>query len=326
MTRALALRVPQPGGVDVLTAEEVDVPDPGPGEVRVRVAASGVNFIDVYQRAGIYPIPTPFTLGSEGAGIVESVGEGVSLLPGQHVAWAMLPGSHAEMATLPADRMLPVPDDIDLVTAAAVPLQGMTAHFLTDAVYSVEEGDHVLVHAAAGGIGQWLVQLCAARGASVIATAGSSDKLDLAQSLGAAHAIDYTQVDDLAAAVRECTPDGRGVDVVYDGVGKATFDASLASLRRRGTLAVFGGASGQVPPFDLQRLNAAGSVMLTRPSLAHFVGLPDELPWRGRETFEAVHSGHVQLQIGGRYEISEAAAAYEALEGRASTGKLVFVH
>jgi NADPH2:quinone reductase len=322
MTNARALLVPRPGDASVLTVADVDVPDPGPGQVRVTVAASGVNFIDVYQREGIYPVPTPFTPGMEGAGTVNAVGERVDLAPGDRVAWAMTMGSAAEQVLVPESMLVPVPAEVPLETAAASMLQGMTAHFLTRSTYAVRPGDTVLVHAAAGGVGQWLVQLCVGAGATVVATAGSADKLAIARDLGAQHLIDYSQVTDLAAAVREATG-GAGVHVAYDGVGRATFDASLAALRRRGMLVLFGGASGQVPPFDVQRLNAAGSCYLTRPSLGHHIADRDELLWRAREVFGWLGSGAVRLQIGGRYPLAEAAAAYRALEGRQSTGKLL---
>lgn len=324
MTTARALRVPTTGDATVLRVEPVDVPDPGPGQARVRVAAAGVNFIDVYQREGIYPIPTPFTTGNEGAGVVDAVGDGVPWAVGDRVAWAMTAGSAAELA-LVADRMLvPVPDSVALDVAAAAMLQGMTAHYLVTSTYAVQPGDIVLVHAAAGGVGQWLVQWCTALGATVVATAGSPEKLALAEGLGATHLIDYTEVADLAGAVREATG-GAGVHVVYDGVGKSTFDASLASLRPRGLVALFGAASGPVPPLDLQRLNAAGSVFVTRPSLAHYLLDRDELTWRAGEVFQALAEGTIRLEIGGRYPLDDAVAAYQALEGRASTGKLLLL-
>jgi NADPH2:quinone reductase len=202
-------------------------------------------------------------------------------------------------------------------------LQGLTAHYLVNSTYAVQPGDIALVHAAAGGVGQLLVQLITAKGATVVATAGSDEKLEIARRLGAAHTINYSEVDDLAAAVREAA--GRRVDVAYDGVGKATFDASLASLRPRGMLVLFGGASGQVPPFDLQRLNRGGSLFVTRPTLAHYVATRDELEWRAREVLGAVADGSLEVEVGGRYPFEEAAAAYEALEGRHTTGKLVLV-
>ena len=312
MLSARALRVPRRGDVSVLAVDTVELPEPRPGQALVEVAASGVNFIDIYQREGIYPVALPFTLGLEGAGTVVAVGPDTHLSPGDRVAWAMRPGSAATHA---------------LVDAAAAMLQGMTAHFLTTSTYAVTEGSSVLVHAAAGGVGQWLVQICAARGATVIATAGTAAKRELALTLGADHAIDYTAYDTpeaLAAAVREANG-GRGVDVAYDGVGKSTFDASLASLRPRGMVVLFGGASGQVTPVDLQRLNAAGSVFVTRPSLAHHVLDREELLWRATEVFDWLRIGAVHLQIGGTYRLSEAGAAYTALASRATTGKLLLI-
>ncbi|MBK8470145.1 MAG: quinone oxidoreductase [Candidatus Phosphoribacter sp.] len=327
MTDARALRVTRPGGPEVLAVERVEVPSPGPGQVRVRVQACGINFIDVYQREGIYPVPTPFTPGVEGAGIVEAVGPDTDApAVGTRVAQAMTLGFAAELALAPAAVLVPVPDEITSEQAAAAMLQGMTAHFLTTSTYAVQPGDAVLVHAAAGGVGQWLVQLCVAAGATVIATAGSPEKLAIARSLGASHTIDYTayeRPEQLAAAVREATG-GTGVAVAYDGVGRSTFDASLASLRRRGLVVLFGGASGQVPPLDLQRLNAAGSVFVTRPTLAHHIADREELLWRAAAVFEAIALGRVRMQIGATYPLEEAAAAYRVLQGRQSTGKLVF--
>ncbi|MBK8756733.1 MAG: quinone oxidoreductase [Actinomycetales bacterium] len=326
MTVAEALRVPRHGDVSVLTLESLEIPDPRPGQVRVRVAAGGVNFIDVYQREGIYPMTVPYTPGMEGAGTVDAVGDGAGFLVGDRVAWAMRPSAHAQLALVGADALVPVPDDLDLETAAAAMLQGMTAQFLTRSTYPVQEGTRVLVHAAAGGVGQWLVQVCRALGATVIATAGSQQKCAIATSLGAAAAVNYTEHDtpeSLAAAVRDAAEGG--IDVAYDGVGKATFDASLASLRPRGMVVLFGGSSGQVPPLDLQRLNAAGSAFVTRPSLGHHAATREELLWRSGEVFGWLLDGTVKLSIGGRFPLREAAAAYEQLESRGSTGKLLLI-
>ncbi len=323
MTVARSLRVPRHGDASVLTVEGADVPEPGAGQVRVAVRAAGVNFIDVYKREGIYPVPTPFTLGEEGAGVIESVGEGVDRSPGDRVAWAMQIGSAAELALLPASRLVTLPDEVGFDTGAAAMLQGMTAHALVNSVYAVQPGDAVLVHAAAGGVGQWLVQLCAAKGATVIATAGSPAKLEKARSLGASALVNYAEVDDLAAAIKNANA-GAGVHIAYDGVGKATFDASMGALRRRGMLVLFGASSGPVPPVDPQRLNAGGSLYLTRPTLAHFIAEPDELRWRAGEVLSMLGSGAVSMQIGGRYALEDAAAAYQALQGRETTGKLIF--
>lgn len=320
MTKALV--VTAHGDRDVLAVEAIAPAAPGPGQARVRVAAAGVNFIDVYQRQGIYPIPTPFILGMEGAGEIESVGAGVDLPVGTRVAWCMTPGSMAELAVLPADKLVPIPEGVGPVVAAGAMLQGMTAHFLVNSTYAVGEGTVALVHAAAGGVGQLLTQLIVAKGGTVIATASTPEKLAIAAARGARHTIDYSQVDDLAAAVREAN-DGKGVDVVYDGVGKSTFDASLASLRPRGLMVLFGGASGQVPPFDIQRLNTSGSLYLTRPTLGSYLADRAELQWRSHDVLTAVADGSLQIDIGGSYPLEDAAAAYEALENRRTTGKLV---
>ena len=319
-----ALIVTAHGDRGVLAVESRAATGPGPGQVAVAVEAAGVNFIDVYQREGRYPNETPFVLGSEAAGVVAAVGDGVAhVAVGDRVAWAMSLGSAASRAVVPADQVVPVPDGVDGQTAAAVLLQGMTAHYLVTDTYAVRPGTWALVHAAAGGVGQLLTQLVVARGGRVVATAGSADKCDLARERGAESAIDYSAVDDLAAAIREAT--GGGVDVAYDGVGAATFEASLDSLRPRGLLALYGAASGPVPPFDLQRLNAKGSLFVTRPSLAHYIATRDELLWRADEVFAAVADGSVTVDIGGRYPLDEAADAYEALESRASTGKLLLI-
>jgi len=323
---AHALVVTRHGGREVLEVQPQERPTPGGGEVLVEVAASGVNFIDVYQREGVYPLATPFTLGMEGAGRVVETGPGVEdVAVGDIVAWAMTTGSAASYAVLPARVVVPVPEGVDPVVAAAAMLQGMTAQFLTTDTYPVRPGTVALVHAAAGGVGQLLVQMLKAKGATVVATAGSQAKCETARARGADHVIDYSQVDDLAAAVRAFTPDGRGVDVAYDGVGASTFDASLASLRPRGTLAIFGAASGAVPPVDVQRLNAGGSLFLTRPSLAHHVADRGELLARAGEVLGAVADGSLEVAIGGRYPLTDAGAAYEALEGRATEGKLVLI-
>ncbi|WP_461108219.1 quinone oxidoreductase family protein [Tessaracoccus terricola] len=324
MGTARAVVVTEPGDSSVLEVLEHEVPDPGPGEVQVELAAAGVNFYDVYVRQGVYPTETPFVLGNEGAGTVVALGEGVDRVSvGDRVAWGQSGASQATLVNLPAEKVVGVPDGVDLVDAAAAMLQGLTAHYLVTSTYSVQPDDVALVHAAAGGVGQLLVQMIRNRGGIVVATAGSEEKLEVARGRGAQHTINYREVEDLAAAVREVA--GGGVHVAYDGVGKDTFDASLASLRRRGMLVLFGGASGQVPPFDLQRLNAAGSVYVTRPTLAHYVEERAEFVARSAELFEWIRTGAVQLDIGGRYRFAQAAEAYDALEGRRTTGKLVLV-
>jgi NADPH:quinone reductase len=320
-----ALVVTRHGGREVLEVQERPAPDPGPDEVLVEVAAAGVNFVDVYEREGVYPGRPPFVSGKEGAGTVVAVGAAVDAVSaGDRVAWPQLPGSAGRYALLPASGVVPVPDEVDLEVAAAVVLQGLTAHYLTTSTFPVGPGDVALVHAAAGGVGQLLVQMVHSRGGTVVATAGGPEKCATARSLGAEHVIDYRAVDDLAGEVRRLT-EGRGVDVAYDGVGKDTFDASLASLRPRGMLALFGGASGQVPPFDLQRLNAAGSVFVTRPKLLDHLATTAELHWRAGEVLGAVADGSLQVAIGGRYPLSEAARAYDDLEGRRTQGKLLLL-
>lgn len=320
-----ALVVTRHGGLDALAVEERPAPQPDAGEVLVEVAAAGVNFIDVYEREGVYPTRPPFVAGNEGAGTVVATGEGVDALRvGDRVAWPQTLGSAAQLVVLPASVVVPVPDEVDLETAAAVLLQGLTAHYLTTSTYAVRPGDVALVHAAAGGVGQLLVQLVRARGGSVVATAGGPQKCATVRGLGAEHVVDYRALDDLAAEVRRLTG-GRGVDVAYDGVGLDTFDASLASLRPRGTLALFGAASGQVPPFDIQRLNRGGSLFLTRPTLADHVATPQERQWRAAEVFAAVADGSLRVAVGGRYPLREAAAAYADLEGRRSQGKLLLI-
>jgi len=313
------------GGHEVLAVQSRPVPVPRPGEVQVRVAASGINFVDVYERQGIYPIPTPFVLGKEGAGEVIAVGAGVPAVQvGDIVAWAEVRGSHSGIVNVRADVVVPVPDGVPADVAAAVMLQGMTAHYLVVSTYAVQPGDTVLVHAAAGGIGQLLVQYATARGAMVIGTVSTAEKEDVARWAGATEVIRYTEVDDLAAEVRRLNGD-LGVSVVYDSVGRTTFQASLAALARRGTLVLFGGSSGQVPPFDPQRLNAGGSLFLTRPKLADHISTRDELLWRAGEVLTAIADGALYVDIYARYPLTEAAAAYQALESRSTTGKLLFV-
>jgi NADPH2:quinone reductase len=320
--RAVVVR--EPGAPDVLEVQTRPMPEPDAGELVVEVAASGVNFKDVYQREGIYPVATPFVLGSECAGTVTAVGPGVvDVSVGDHVATASGAGTHATHAVVAESAAVPVPDGVALDVAAAAMLQGMTAHYLVNSTYPLRAGEVALVHAAAGGVGQLLVQLAKAKGARVVATVGSAAKVDVATAAGADDVIRYDEVDDLAAAVRELVPEG--VDVAYDGVGKATFEASLGSLRRRGLLALFGAASGQVPPFDLQRLNPAGSLFVTRPTLDHYVADRDELLWRSGDLFRTIASGELRIEIGGRYGLDEAGQAYRDLEGRGTTGKLLIV-
>jgi NADPH2:quinone reductase len=320
-----ALVVSRHGGSDVLEVEDRTSGAPGPGEALVEVAASGVNFIDVYQREGVYPGSTPFVLGSEGAGTVVAVGDGVPhVSPGERVAWAMRPGSAARYATVAADQLVPVPDTVDLEVAAAAMLQGMTAQYLVTSTYPVAEGTVAVVHAAAGGVGQLLVQMLTARGARVVATAGGEEKCATARARGAHAVIDYRARDDLAGALREAVGDP-GAHVVYDGVGRDTFDASLGALRPRGTMVLFGASSGQVPPFDIQRLNSGGSLFLTRPTLGHYLATRAELLGRAADVLGAVADGSLDVVVGGRYPLAEAARAYDDLEGRRTQGKLLLI-
>ncbi len=321
-----AASVSKTGGPEVLEHTEVDAPAPGPGRVLVRVAAAGVNFIDIYLRSGVYPVQLPRVLGGEGAGTVAQLGEGVTgWAVGDRVAWADgNTGSYAEYDAVDADRLVAVPEGVDLETAAASMLQGMTAHYLVNSTWQLTAGETALVHAAAGGMGQLLTQLGKAKGAHIIGTTSTEAKERIAREAGADEIIRYTEVEDLAAEVRALT-DGKGVDVVYDGVGATTFDASLASLRKRGLLALYGGASGQVPPFDIQRLNRAGSVFLTRPTLKDYIATREELEWRAGEILGAVADGSLRINVGVRYPLAQAGEAHTALTGRATTGKVLLI-
>ena len=322
-----AIVVSKTGGPEVLEYTQQPPLTPGPGQLLVKVAAAGVNFIDTYFRKGAYPRPLPFTPGSEFAGTVEAVGDGVTGFDaGDRVASVdSVSGAYAQYTLVEAARAVHVPAEIPLETAAAAMLQGLTAHYLTTSTWPIQKGDTALVHAAAGGMGLLLTQLIKARGGRVIGTVSTEEKEALARSVGADEIIRYTEVDDLASAVRDLTENRRGVDVVYDGVGKTTFDASLASLRPRGLLALYGAASGAVPPFELQRLNAAGSLFITRPTLMHHIATAEDLAWRTGELFAAVASGALSITIGSRYPLAEAGAAHTALESRATTGKVLLI-
>jgi NADPH2:quinone reductase len=319
-----AVQVRQTGGPEVLEVVDVETGDPGPGELLVDVAAAGVNYIDTYQRSGIYPMELPCTLGLEGAGRVTAVGEGVTdFAAGDQVAWQGVPGSCAQRTLVPAKVAVKVPDGISGEIAAATMLQGVTAHYLVASTYPVKEGETVLVHAAAGGVGLLLVQLAKARGARVLGTVSTEEKAKLAHEAGADEVIRYDQVD-FAGEVAKLT-DGEGVHVVYDGVGKSTVDGSLKSLRVRGLLALFGASSGPVDPIDPQRLNAGGSLFLTRPKSGDYTRTREELDWRASELFSAISSGALNIRIGGRYALSEARQAHEDLQGRRTTGKLLLI-
>ena len=310
------------GGPEVLELARVEPRTPGAGELLVDVRAAGVNFIDTYQRRGIYPVDLPFTLGKEGAGVVAEVGEGVTgFAVGDHVAWAEAPGSYAQRVVVSAAMAFRVPDGVADETAAAAMLQGLTAHYLVTSTYAVKPGDTVLVHAAAGGVGLLLTQVAKARGGKVIGTVSTAEKEALAREAGADEVIRYTETD-FAEEVERITG-GTGVAAVYDGVGKDTFDRSMACLAPRGTLALFGASSGPVPPVDPQRLNAGGSLFLTRPTLAHHLATPEEFRWRCDELFAAITADRVDVRIGGRYPLADARRAHEDLEGRRTTGKLL---
>jgi NADPH2:quinone reductase len=310
------------GGPEVLRLEAHDPGEPGPGSVRIRVAAAGVNFIDVYFRTGVYPRPLPYVSGLEGAGVVEGAGAGVTRpAPGERVAWAGVPGSYASHLVAPADRVVTVPDGVSDEVAAAAMLQGMTAHYLVHGCRETRPGDVALVHAAAGGAGLLLVQMLKRAGATVIGTCSTAEKAEIARSAGADDVIRYTE-EDFAEGVRRLT-DGRGADVVYDSVGQSTFEGSLQSLRPRGLLVLFGQSSGVVPAFDLNRLNTLGSIFVTRPSLAHYTQDRTELEERAEAVLRAIADGSLQIRIGAEFPLSAAADAHRALESRATTGKLL---
>jgi len=319
-----AVQIRRTGGPEVLEAAEVEIGDPGPGELLIDVAAAGVNYIDTYHRSGLYPLELPITLGMEGAGTVAAVGADVTgFAPGDRVAWQGHLGGYAQRARVPAHIAVRLPEGIADETAAAAMLQGVTAHYLVRSTYEVKEGDTILVHAAAGGVGLLLVQLAKSLGARVIGTVSTVEKERLARAAGADEVIRYDEVD-FAEATRKLTG-GEGVAAVYDGVGRTTFDGSLASLRVRGVLALFGAASGPVPPVDPQRLNAAGSVYLTRPTSAHYVLTREELDWRAEEIFGAISSGTLDIRVGGRYPLADARRAHEDLQGRKTAGKLLLI-
>jgi NADPH2:quinone reductase len=319
-----AVVVNEPGRPDVLVVEERPDPTPGPGQLLVETAAAGVNYVDTYQRSGRSRVELPAVPGQEGAGRVVTVGSEVEgWQVGDRVAWTGQGGSYAELVVISAERALRVPDNIDDLKAAALPVQGMTAQYLATSTFPVAEGHDVLVHAAAGGVGLLLTQVVTRRGGRVIATVSTPEKAELVRQAGAADVVIYRD-EDFTARARELT-DGRGVDVVYDGVGASTFDGSLASLAVRGTLVLYGAASGPVPPVDLMRLENQGSLFVTRPSLRHYTADPAELHQRADEVFGWVADGSLSLRIGGTYRLAEAAQAHVDLEGRRTTGKILLL-
>ena len=316
------VQVVETGGPEKMQLADVPTPVPGPGQALVRIAASGVNFIDVYFRTGLYKADLPVTLGSEAAGTVEAVAPGVTeVAPGDRVAYAMARGSYAEYAVVPAAQLVKLPAHLDFPTAAAAMLQGMTAHYLTHSTFALKSGDTCLVHAAAGGAGGLIVQMAKMLGARVFGTVSTQAKAEIARSHGADEVILYTE-QDFEAEVKRLTA-GRGVDVVYDSVGKTTFDKSLNCLRPRGLLALFGQSSGPVPPFDPGILNARGSLFLTRPSLGYYVATREELLWRAGDVLGWLDSGKLKLRIDHTYPLADAAAAHRDLESRKTAGKLL---
>ena len=317
-----AVQVREPGGPEKMETVDVPVPVPGPGQALVRIAASGVNFIDIYFRSGLYKSDLPVTLGSEAAGTVESIGPNVThVAPGDRVAYAMVRGSYAEYAAVPETSLVKIPDTIDFESAAAAMLQGMTAHYLTNSTFPLNTGQSCLVHAAAGGAGRLTAQMAKIRGARVIGTVSTEEKAAVAAKAGVDHPIVYTAVD-FEAEVKRITG-GTGVDVVYDSVGKTTFDKSLACLRPRGMMVLFGQSSGPVTAFEPQILNTRGSIFLTRPSLAHYLLSREELLWRAGDVFTAIERGELALRVDHVFPLAEAGAAHRALESRATTGKLI---
>ena len=319
-----AIQVQKTGGPEVLTLVDLAVPEPKPNEAVVKISAAGVNYIDVYFRQGQYPAALPFVDGQEAAGVVSEVGNGVkSLKPGDRVAYTGILGAYAEYASVPADRLVHVPDKLDDRQAAAAMLQGMTAHYLVKSTYPLKRGDTVLIHAAAGGVGLLLVQMAKSLGARVIGTVGSEEKAKLARQAGADEAIIYTRAD-FEAETKRLTGN-KGVDVVYDGVGKTTFDKDLNILRPRGYLVLFGAASGPVAPVDPGKLAQKGSLFLTRPTLAHHIAMREELEQRAADVLGMIAAGKLKLRIEHVYKLEQAQQAHRELEGRKTTGKLLLV-
>lgn len=319
-----AIQVKQPGGPEALELVDLPVPQPKPNEAVVKVAAAGVNFIDIYQREGRYKVPLPFVAGQEGTGTVTAVGAEVkSVKPGERVAWTGVQGGYQEYVAAPADRLVAVPEGIDDLQAAAAMLQGMTAHYLTHDSFPLKKGDTALVHAAAGGVGLLLVQMAHNIGARVIGTVSTEEKAKLAREAGADEVIIYTQAD-FEAETKRIT-NGKGVDVVYDSVGKTTFEKGLNVLRPRGTMVLYGGASGPVSPLDPMVLSQKGSLSLTRPMLAHFIATRDELKTRASAVLSMISAGNLKLRIEHTYPLIQAHQAHRDLEVRKTTGKLLLI-
>ncbi|MGI9596647.1 MAG: quinone oxidoreductase family protein, partial [Acidimicrobiales bacterium] len=318
-----AVQIVETGGPEVMKLADVPIPEPGPGQVRIAVEAAGLNFLDTYLRSGVYPVEVPLLIGKECAGTVSAVGQGVdNLSVGDRVATPLADGTYADECIAPAPLTFRVPDGVDSATAAAAALQGLTAHYLAYSTFELQAGHRCLIHAGAGGVGGLLIQMAKRLGAEVFTTVGTDEKAAVAAEAGADHVIVYT-AQDFVEAVRAEIGDG-GLDVVYDGVGKDTFDGGLSLLRPRGMMALFGGSSGQVPPFDLQRLNTAGSLFVTRPSLGHYIA-PPEGQSRADDLFGWIASGELDIRIGARYGLEQAAEAHRALEGRLTTGKVLLL-
>lgn len=319
-----AVQIDEQGGPEVMRWRELPDPTPRAGEIVVELAAAGLNYIDTYQRSGLYSVPLPYTLGLEGAGTVVALGDGVaSVAVGDRVAWATAPGSYAEQVALKADAAMVLPADVGLDTAAAVPLQGMTAHFLTTDTFALGEGHRCLIHAGAGGVGLLLIQIAKIKGAEVFTTVGSPEKAELVAAAGADHTILYNEVD-FAEAIRDIAGD-RPIDVVYDGVGRSVFTQSLTVLRPRGMMVTFGNASGPPDPVAPLELSANGSLFLTRPTLFHHITSQAEIQRRADDLFAWIDSGRLEFRIGARYDLEDAADAHRALEGRGTTGKVLLV-
>ena len=319
-----AIQISQTGGPEVLQLVDLPVPQPKPNEVLAKITACGVNFIDTYQREGRYKVPLPFILGQEAAGVVSSVGSAVtSVKPGDRVAWTGILGTYAEYATAPADRLVSLPNGISDEQAAAALLQGMTAHYLIYDTFPLRRGQTALIHAAAGGVGALLVQMAHNLGARVIATVSTEEKAKIARHAGADEVILYEQTD-FEAETKRLT-NNKGVDVVYDGVGKTTFEKGLNVLRPRGYMVLFGGASGAVPPFDLIQLSTKGSLFVTRPTLWHYIATTEELRSRASAVFQMIADGKLEIRIGHEYRLADAQQAHRDLEGRKTTGKLLLL-
>jgi NADPH2:quinone reductase len=320
-----AIQILQPGGPEALTLQELPTPTPGPGQALIRIEASGINFIDIYNREGRYPTPLPYTLGQEAAGIIVALGDNTAasgFKVGDRVAWAHFPGTYAQLAVAPVTLLIRVPDAVTSQQAAAAMLQGMTAHYLAHSTYPIQPGDKVLVHAGAGGVGLLLIQMAKSLGAHIFTTVSNEEKADLARNAGADETILYTR-DDFAERIRQLVPGG--LNVVYDSVGKTTFQKSLEVLRPRGMCVLYGGASGAVPPFDLIRLSQLGSLYITRPTLKDYVATREDLEFRANAVLNAVADGSLKLRIEHIYPLIDAAHAHRDLEGRKTTGKLLLI-